>query len=46
MLSVETLAAGRSRLDPAAGRMLHGLWAPETGRLALIVHHPAVDAVS
>ncbi|MCB0940279.1 MAG: amino acid adenylation domain-containing protein [Mycobacterium sp.] len=45
-LSAETLAAGRSRLDLAAGRMLHALWVPETGRLALIVHHLAVDAVS
>jgi len=46
VLSAETLAAGRSRLDLAAGRMLHALWVPETGRLALIVHHLAVDAVS
>ena len=45
-LSAETLAAGRSRLDLAAGRMLHALWVPGTGRLALIVHHLAVDAVS
>ncbi len=46
VLSDETLAAGRSRLDLAGGRMLHALWVPETGRLALIVHHLAVDAVS
>ena len=26
--------------------MLHALWVPESGRLALIVHHLAVDAVS
>ena len=46
VLSAQTLAAGRSRLDLAAGRMLHALWVPESRRLALIVHHLAVDAVS
>ncbi len=32
--------------EALAGRMLHALWVPETGGLALIVHHLAVDAVS
>ena len=26
--------------------MVHALWVPDTGRLALIVHHLAVDGVS
>ncbi len=45
-LSDEALAAARSRLDPAAGRMLSALWAPDTGQLALMIHHLAVDGVS
>ncbi len=45
-LSDEALAAARSRLNPATGRMLSALWATSTGQLALIIHHLAVDAVS
>ncbi len=45
-LSEEALRLARSRLDPAAGRMLSALWASDTGRLAMIVHHLAVDGVS
>ena len=45
-LSDEALHAARSRLDPAAGRMLSALWVPGAGRLAVLVHHLAVDAVS
>ncbi|MGV9798611.1 non-ribosomal peptide synthetase, partial [Mycobacterium sp. NPDC003449] len=45
-LSVEALRAARSRLDPAAGRMVSALWVPGTGRLALMIHHLAVDGVS
>ena len=46
VFSGETLAAGRARLDLAAGRVLRALWVPETRQVALIVHHLAVDAVS
>ncbi|HTQ21550.1 condensation domain-containing protein, partial [Mycobacterium sp.] len=45
-LSDDAVLAARSRLNPAAGVMLSALWAAETGRLALIIHHLAVDAVS
>ncbi|ORB65973.1 non-ribosomal peptide synthetase, partial [Mycolicibacterium tusciae] len=45
-LTVDALVAARSRLDPAAGAMVSALWAEDTGQLALIVHHLAVDAVS
>ena len=45
-LTEQRLAAARSRLDPATGRMLSALWVADTGQLALIVHHLAVDAVS
>ena len=45
-LSEEALVAARSRLNPAAGAMLRAVWAESTGRLALIVHHLAVDGVS
>ncbi|NOT26209.1 MAG: amino acid adenylation domain-containing protein, partial [Acidobacteria bacterium] len=41
---------GRALLDPRAGRLLHTVWAKaggsEPGRLLLLVHHLAVDAVS
>ncbi|MGH3724959.1 MAG: amino acid adenylation domain-containing protein [Mycobacterium sp.] len=46
VLSNEALHEARSRLNPAAGAMLSALWERGTGRLALIVHHLAVDAVS
>ncbi|MBU8832139.1 non-ribosomal peptide synthetase [Mycolicibacterium goodii] len=45
-LSAEALSAARSRLDPAAGRMLSALWVPRTRQLALVIHHLAVDGVS
>ncbi len=45
-LSDDALQAARSRLNPATGAMLTALWVPETRRLALMVHHLAVDAVS
>ncbi|KUH97780.1 non-ribosomal peptide synthetase, partial [Mycobacterium sp. IS-3022] len=45
-VSANTLVAARSRLNPAVGLMVSGLWAPTTGHLGLIVHHLAVDAVS
>ncbi|MCV7239900.1 amino acid adenylation domain-containing protein [Mycolicibacterium celeriflavum] len=46
VLSADAVAVARSRLSPAAGVMLSGLWAPATGQLGLIIHHLAVDAVS
>ncbi|MBI2697452.1 non-ribosomal peptide synthase/polyketide synthase, partial [Mycobacterium nebraskense] len=46
VLSEEALVAARSRLNPAAGVMLRAVWAESTSRLALIVHHLAVDGVS
>ena len=46
VLSDEALVAARSRLNPAAGVMLSALWAADTGQLALIIHHLAIDAVS
>ncbi|MCV7397564.1 amino acid adenylation domain-containing protein, partial [Mycobacterium paraseoulense] len=46
VLSDEALAEARSRLDPAAGRMLSAVWAGPAHQLALIVHHLAVDGVS
>ncbi|MGV9800283.1 amino acid adenylation domain-containing protein, partial [Mycobacterium sp. NPDC003449] len=45
-LSDEALVAARSRLDPAAGVMLSAVWAAESRRLVLVVHHLAVDGVS
>ncbi|MCV7154603.1 condensation domain-containing protein, partial [Mycolicibacterium pyrenivorans] len=45
-LSEETLAGARSRLNPAAAAMVSALWARQSGQLALIVHHLAIDAVS
>ena len=45
-ISDEALVAARSRLNPAAGAMLRALWATETGQLALMIHHLAVDGVS
>jgi amino acid adenylation domain-containing protein/non-ribosomal peptide synthase protein (TIGR01720 family) len=45
-LTDEALVAARSRLNPAAGAMLSALWVTSTRRLALIIHHLAVDAVS
>ncbi|MDT5153023.1 MAG: glycopeptidolipid biosynthesis protein, partial [Mycobacterium sp.] len=46
VLSDEVLVGARSRLNPAIGAMLSAVWAPDTGELALIVHHLAVDGVS
>ncbi|MBA0046080.1 non-ribosomal peptide synthetase [Mycobacteroides sp. LB1] len=45
-LSDASLVAARSRLNPAAGAMLSAVWVPETGQLALMIHHLAVDGVS
>ena len=46
VLSEAAVTAARSRLNPATGVMLSAVWAAEDGRLALIVHHLAVDGVS
>ena len=46
VLSDEALVSARSRLDPSAGVMLSAVWADETRRLALVVHHLAIDGVS
>ncbi|KQH77025.1 hypothetical protein AO501_11190 [Mycobacterium gordonae] len=45
-ITPETLAQARSRLDPAAGRMLCAQWDADAGQLALVIHHLAVDGVS
>ncbi|ORB60321.1 non-ribosomal peptide synthetase, partial [Mycolicibacterium tusciae] len=45
-LTADALVAARSRLNPAAGAVFSALWVADTGQLALIVHHLAVDAVS
>ncbi len=46
VLSDETVAKARSRLNPATGAMVSALWAVPTGQLLMIVHHLAVDGVS
>ncbi|HZU50156.1 MAG TPA: condensation domain-containing protein, partial [Mycobacterium sp.] len=46
VLSEQAVIEARSRLNPAAGVMLSGLWVSSTGQLVLIVHHLAIDAVS
>ncbi|OAT70856.1 non-ribosomal peptide synthetase [Mycobacteroides immunogenum] len=45
-LSDDALRAARARLNPATGKMLAALWVPASNRLALMIHHLAVDAVS
>ncbi|MDV3136801.1 condensation domain-containing protein, partial [Mycobacterium sp. 29Ha] len=45
-LSDVILVSARSQLNPAAGEMLSAVWATETGQLALLIHHLAVDGVS
>ena len=45
-LSDEALVEARSRLKPAAGKMLSALWIGSTEQLVLTIHHLAVDAVS
>jgi len=45
-LTERAVIEARSRLNPAAGVMLTGLWVPPTGQLVMIVHHLAVDGVS
>ncbi len=45
-LSDEAVRAARSRLNPAAGRMLSALWMPSARHLVLMIHHLAVDGVS
>ncbi|HZU47120.1 MAG TPA: condensation domain-containing protein, partial [Mycobacterium sp.] len=46
VLCDEALVAARSRLNPAAGVMLRGVWVPSAGQLVLMIHHLAVDGVS
>ena len=46
VLSDEVVVAARAGLDPAAGRLVRAVWAAESGQLALIIHHLAVDGVS
>jgi amino acid adenylation domain-containing protein/non-ribosomal peptide synthase protein (TIGR01720 family) len=46
VLSDEALVGARSRLNPAEGVMLSGLWVASTGQLVLIIHHLAIDGVS
>uniref|UniRef100_UPI0012E95FCB non-ribosomal peptide synthetase n=1 Tax=Mycobacterium sp. Marseille-P9652 TaxID=2654950 RepID=UPI0012E95FCB len=45
-LSDAALLQARSRLDPSTGAVVRALWDAGAGRLALIVHHLAVDGVS
>lgn len=45
-LSDEALVVARSRLNPAAGAMFTALWVPDTGQLALMIHHLSVDVPS
>ncbi|MFQ2875479.1 non-ribosomal peptide synthase/polyketide synthase [Mycobacterium sp. MS3] len=45
-LTPKALAEARSRLNPADGRVLSGLWCAAVGQLALVIHHLAVDGVS
>ncbi|WP_415823103.1 condensation domain-containing protein, partial [Mycobacterium senriense] len=46
VLSAEALAAARARLNPDTGSMLSALWVADTGELAVIIHHLAIDGVS
>jgi non-ribosomal peptide synthase protein (TIGR01720 family) len=46
VLSEQALVDARSRLDPAAGVMLSGLWVVSTRQLVLVIHHLAIDGVS
>lgn len=46
VLSDEALVAARSRLNPAAGVMVSGVWVTSTSRLVAVVHHLAIDGVS
>ncbi|TAM70853.1 non-ribosomal peptide synthetase, partial [Mycobacterium sp.] len=46
VLSAEALTAARARLNPDTGSMLSALWAADTGELAMIIHHLAIDGVS
>ncbi|WP_228567168.1 non-ribosomal peptide synthetase, partial [Nocardia sp. SYP-A9097] len=45
-LSIESLVRARENLDIAAGRVLRAVWEPTGRKLALIIHHLAVDVVS
>ncbi len=45
-LSDAAVVDARSRLNPAAGMMLSGLWVESTGQLVVIIHHLAIDGVS
>ncbi|WP_420492642.1 amino acid adenylation domain-containing protein [Mycobacterium servetii] len=46
VLSDEAVIEARSRLNPAAGKMLSALWVAPTGQLVVIAHHLAVDGMS
>jgi amino acid adenylation domain-containing protein/non-ribosomal peptide synthase protein (TIGR01720 family) len=46
VLSDETVAKARTRLNPATGAMVSALWSAPTGQLLMIAHHLAVDGVS
>ncbi|MBJ7291271.1 non-ribosomal peptide synthetase, partial [Williamsia sp.] len=45
-LSDDAVRLARSRMDPSTGVMLSALWERSTRRLALMIHHLSVDAVS
>ncbi|MCV7171509.1 amino acid adenylation domain-containing protein, partial [Mycobacterium manitobense] len=45
-VSDEVMVAARMRLNPANGVMLSAVWERSTSRLALVIHHLAVDGVS
>ena len=45
-LTDDAVRTARARLNPAAGAVLSALWIPASSRLALIIHHLAVDGVS
>ncbi|MRH93640.1 AMP-binding protein, partial [Nocardia sp. SYP-A9097] len=45
-LTIENLVEARGKLDIAGGRVLRAVWEPTGRKLALIIHHLAVDVVS
>jgi non-ribosomal peptide synthase protein (TIGR01720 family) len=45
-LSDAAVIDARSRLNPAAGRMLSAVWVASTSQLVTIMHHLAIDGVS
>jgi amino acid adenylation domain-containing protein/non-ribosomal peptide synthase protein (TIGR01720 family) len=46
VLTDEAVVHAGSKLNPAEGVTLSGLWVASTGRLVAIVHHLAIDGVS